>query len=103
MLTARLSLEMVPVVPLFRTPEPAPFRKSTPLKPPEILPELLIVVFAEVSIADALSEVITPPVPLSIVTPAAPFDIVIALTGPCCNHVPESPVTVTVSPVSGSV
>ena len=50
MFTARLSLEIVPVVPLVNEPEPAPLTKLTPLKPPETVPSLLMVVSALVSV-----------------------------------------------------
>ena len=78
-MTARLSLEIVPVALLVNAPEPDPLTKLTPLTPPEVVPSLLIVVLALVSMAVAPAEEITPPGPLLIVTPSAPVGIVIAL------------------------
>ena len=73
MFTARLSLVMLPVVSLVKIPEPDPLTKLTPLTPPEIAPELLIVVSSLVSIAVALVEETIPPALLLIVTPVVPF------------------------------
>ena len=78
MFTARLSLVMLPVALLVNEPEPDPLTKLTPLNPPDVVPSLLIVVSALVSIADAVVEEITPPALLLTVTPLAPAGIVIA-------------------------
>ena len=103
MFTARLSLEIVPVVPLVNEPEPAPLTKLTPLKPPETVPSLLMVVSALVSIADAVGFAveITPPTVLLIVTPSAPVGTVMAF--PVCTGIGVEPVTVTVSPAEGTI
>ena len=83
MFTARLPLVILPVAVLVKDPEPAPLTKSTPLNPPEVVPALLMVVSALVSIAVAFVDEITPPAVLLIVTPLAPAGTVIALDDVC--------------------